>query len=301
MARHFLAALCTSALCINSVHTADADLAQQAHAVLKAHCYRCHGQDGSVEGGMNFVLDVKTLTARKKVVPGDAGKSKLYKRMVSDDSPMPPEDEKVRPSKEGIAVIKRWIEAGAPEVTAAPRREFLTDAQVLQAIHDDLLQLDERRRRFTRYFTITHLANLGLSEDELATYRHGLSKLVNSLSWEADIVVPRAVDAGKTILRIDLRDYRWNAAVWKLIVDAYPYGILTSSATARAVTALTECELPYVRADWFVFAASRPPLYHDVLQLPRTDKALERELRVEVAANIQEDRVVRAGFNSSGA
>ena len=46
-------------------------LAKQAHEILKANCYRCHGQDGTVEGGMNYILDVKTLVSRKKVIPGN--------------------------------------------------------------------------------------------------------------------------------------------------------------------------------------------------------------------------------------
>jgi tetratricopeptide (TPR) repeat protein len=56
----------------------------------------------------------------------------------------------------------------------------------------------------------------------------------------------------------------------------------------------------YVRADWFVFAASRPPLYHDVLQLPKTDVELERALKVDVEKDIEEQRVARAAFNGSG-
>jgi len=40
-------------------------------------------------------------------------------------------------------------------------------------------KIPERDRRYARYFTLAHLYNAGLSEDELQTYRHGLSKLVN--------------------------------------------------------------------------------------------------------------------------
>src|SRR5205823_2814995 len=111
--------------------------------------------------------------------------------------------------------IKEWIDAGAPDVSAAPpKREFLSDADVLRLIRDDLDDMDEANRRFARYFSIAHLANAGLPEDQLQTYRHGLSKLTNSLSWQPDIVVPKAIDPARTVLRIDLRDYRWSAAVW---------------------------------------------------------------------------------------
>src|SRR4051812_8975448 len=47
-----------------------AALAARAHAILKANCYRCHGQEGAVEGGLNYILDRDKLIARRKVVPG---------------------------------------------------------------------------------------------------------------------------------------------------------------------------------------------------------------------------------------
>src|SRR5262249_38998727 len=75
-------------------------LARRALAILETNCHGCHGKDGTNEGGFNYVLDAARLVARKKVVPGDAGRSKLYKRLTSPDNPMPPEDEKVRPGKE---------------------------------------------------------------------------------------------------------------------------------------------------------------------------------------------------------
>ncbi len=278
-----------------------ADLARQAHTVLKAHCYRCHGQDGTVEGGLNFVLDFKALVGRKKVVPGDAAKSKLYKRLVDADNPMPPEDEKVRPTKEEIALVKAWVDAGAPGLPeAAPRRELIADADVLRLIRDDLLDLPEGSRRHARYFTLTNLYNAGLPEDQLQTYRLGLAKLVNSLSWEPAIVVPRRIDPTGTVLRIDVRDLKWDGAVWQRVLDQYPYGIVPPTPLARAVRALTACDLPHVRADWFVFAASRPPLYHDVLGIPKTDRELEKLLRLDVAENIAGGRAARAGFNGSG-
>jgi tetratricopeptide (TPR) repeat protein len=277
-------------------------LARQAVAVLETHCHRCHGKGGANEGGFNYVLDTARLVERKKVVPGKADRSKLYRRLVSADDPMPPEDEKVRPTRDDIAVIKRWIEAGAPSPReAVARRAFVSGADVARAIHDDLTgNVPERDHRFTRYFILTHLYNAGLSEDELQSYRHGLSKLVNSLSWGRRVVVPRPIDPARTVFRIDLRDYQWNEQVWGSILAVNPYGVLPATDAARECAALTQCRLPYVRGDWFVAAAARPPLYHDVLQLPATEQELEKMLRVDVAEDLRQERVARAGFNSSG-
>jgi len=93
---------------------ADAKMAAQAHDILKRCCARCHGDKGSNEGKINYILDSAKLVANKKIIVGEAGKSKLYKKIVSGD--MPPEDENPRPTKEEIAVLEGWIKAGAPAV-----------------------------------------------------------------------------------------------------------------------------------------------------------------------------------------
>src|SRR5205085_12444546 len=78
------------------------------------------------------------------------------------------------------------------------------------------------------------------------------------------------------------------------------YGVLDDGAAARAAMVGTAARVPVIRADWFVATASRAPLYYDVLQLPSTLTELERLLRVDAVADIQQERVVRVGFNGSG-
>ena len=89
-----------------------------------------------------------------------------------------------------------------------------------------------------------------------------------------------------------------------------PY-VIEFDATTRPVlhrkfTALREemfCEVPFVHVDWFLAVASLPPLYHDILALPETEAALERELGIDVAGNLRRApglRVMRAGTNASG-
>ena len=61
--------------------------------------------------------------------------------------------------------------------------------------------------------------------------------------------------------------------------------------------------MPFMQVDWFLATASLPPLYHDILGLPDTDRELEDKLDVDVARNIAlapGRRVWRAGFNDSG-
>src|SRR6516164_5749902 len=68
---------------------AKTELAKKAQAVLKANCYKCHGEAGAVEGGMNYIVDLERLVARKKVVPGKAEDSPIYKRISSGSMPPP--------------------------------------------------------------------------------------------------------------------------------------------------------------------------------------------------------------------
>jgi mono/diheme cytochrome c family protein len=277
---------------------AEESLAGRARAVLEARCYRCHGKDGAAKGGFGYVLDRDRLVARAKLVPGKADESELYQRVR--DGEMPPAwQPRLRP--EDAAVLRRWIEAGAPAVrTASGPRAFIPDDEVLRLVRADLEATAPRQRRFVRYLTLTHLYNAGRPDEELQTCRLAVAKLVNSLSWHPRVTVPEAIDPNRTVLRLDLRHYQWNTRLWDRLQAVYPYRREDTGADARAIVAATGSGLPVVRADWFVATVSRPPLYHDFLQLPGSDRELERLLRVDVLTDVREETAVRAGFNGSG-
>ena len=278
----------------------DSALAEAALTALRKHCYRCHGQEGANEGGFNFVLNLEKL-ARTHVTPNSLADSLLFERLVeSDDSVMPPPGEEPRPSKSEIAAIKGWIEAGAPAIAKEKPRDFVTNDQVMKFILDDVRQASERSRRFLRYFTLTHLYNAGISDDELRTYRNAFVKLINSLSWNTDLLVPETVDPAKTIWRVDIRQLNWSNEVWEQVEEANPYFLNLSTRDALACYEETQSNMPLVRVDWFVFAASKPPLYHAMLGIPDTDEQLEETLKVNVEANIDQEQAMRAAFNRSG-
>jgi mono/diheme cytochrome c family protein len=282
------------------VSAADAALAQQAHAVFKANCYRCHGEEGASEGGFNFALNLDKL-ARTLIKPRNPSGSTLWQRMsATDDSAMPPAGENPRPSAADLETVQAWIAAGAPPLASDEQRPFITNAQVVDYMLADIKQASPRSQRFLRYFTLTHLYNAGVSEDELQTYRNAFAKLINSLSWNTSLVVPQPVDPTRTVLRIDIRQLNWSSELWDEVEGANPYFLAIDSANLRACAEATQCEMPHVRVDWFVFAASKPPLYHTLLALPDTDKELEDLLRVNVAANIDQELAIRAAFNRSG-
>jgi WD40 repeat protein/mono/diheme cytochrome c family protein len=275
-----------------------AALAKKAKAILDANCHRCHGKDGAIEGGFNYILDRDKLVARKKIIPGQADQSPLFKRAATGK--MPPAGELPRPSDADIAILKEWINSGAPSDAPHVDRPILTEAAVFELMLADLEKQDKRSRRFLRYFSLAPLANAGMGPDEAQSYRNALAKLINSLSWHPRITLPRTIDADGLVLRIDLRDYQWDSTLWNRLVSEYPYGLLVDTAVSRAVIVQTASRQPCVRLDWFVANASRPPLYYDMLQMPTNLSELERQLRVDVALDIQQERVARAGFIGSG-
>ena len=281
-------------------------LAQQAFAILETHCIDCHGQFGAYADAL--VLKHATLIEDKIIVPGQSAASELYMRLLGDTdngAQMPLLQEPLDP--EAIATIQRWIEAGALDWGAIPKpkRNYITTEAILETIHSHVTSLTDFDRPFARYFTLTHLYNAGAQDDNLRAYRNALSKLINSLSWGKRVRKPTPIDRKETIFYIDLRHYEWDSRSdpWYKIQQAYPYSINFTSSTYRTLCQETNCEVPFVRADWFIATVSLPPLYHEILDLPKTDGELEAQLEVNVAANIENApgiRVWRAGFNESG-
>jgi len=286
-------------------------LAAAAKAVLEKTCARCHA-NGQAEGGFNFVLDAKQLVERKRVIAGDSAKSRLFKKVQSGE--MPPEDEKPRPTADEIAALKAWIDAGAPAFPTTPatggRRPFLPEESALAVVRDHLKNLPAQGdQQFQRYFTLTHLHNNpSVSDQDLRWQRAALAKVVNSLSWKPGIVVPRALDKDETVFAVDLRDLDWERRrVWEEVSRHYPYGLKLDGhreeqtrSVAAEVYRLSGTDLPVLRADWFVATATRPPLYHTILDLPDSDAKLEKLLNVDVKENFLGDKLSRAGFAKSG-
>ena len=292
---------------------AQQNLAQQAYAIFEGNCLICHGEHGAHTEQL-VIQSSQALINTGTVIPGNPDDSEFYQRLIETavERRMPLGQPPLAP--EAIETIRQWIQAGAPDWNAFPRSDtnFITPNEMLQTIENHVQSLDAFDRAFARYFTLTHLYNAGESAEALHAYQRALSKLINSLSWGIDVINPEPIDPQGTIFYIDLRDYEWEAGInrWTQIEQEYPYKNNFESPTQthlhEKLMNLREemnCEVPFVHVDWFLANASLPPLYHDILDLPLTDRELEAELDVDVAQNIRNApgvRVWRAGFNNSG-
>jgi hypothetical protein len=283
-----------------------------AAAVLKVfetHCARCH-QDGKLvdrekpAGGFGYILDLEALARNPEyAAPGNPSSSQVYSRVISNSMPKDIDyaGGYFGPSQEETKAIADWINslAEAPATTIATR-EFVEDEDLVDLMADDIKELSDFERPRVRYFTLTHLYNAGDTDEEMEIYRQAVSKLLNSLSLESGIVVPIAIDEEKTVFRVDITDLGWDAELWRVIEEANPYFIEYDTPIMQFLQAETRTTVPFVRADWFTFVASQPPLYHDILGLPDNTPELERKLGIDPAGDRLALRIARAGFQQSG-
>ena len=312
-AQHRVAIICLLALTVGSQNvSAQSQLAQDAYAIFEGSCLICHGADGAYRE--TLLMEHDALIGGGTVVPGNPNASELYKRLLGPTEsgaqmpfgqpPLPPQS---------IDTIRRWIVAGAPDWATTPttNSRFISPGEILKSIETHLNTLSAFDRAFARYFTLTHLYNAGETPELLGEYRKALYKLVNSLSWGLDVINPIPIDPQATIFYIDLRHYEWDVNdAWTKIEEEYPYHIAFDAPAqfglrnqlGRLQTQM-KTDVPSIHIDWFIATASTPPLYHDLLSLPLTDRELETRLEVDVARNLVNApgvRVWRAGFNNSG-
>lgn len=99
----------------------EVDFNRDIRPILSKNCYHCHGPDeGTREADLR--LDLRTAAIAKTesdvhaIVPENASQSELFRRIISTDESevMPPPDVGEKLTDSQIALIKAWIEQGAP-------------------------------------------------------------------------------------------------------------------------------------------------------------------------------------------
>ena len=291
--------------------SAQQQIALDTHAIFQQSCLICHGPDGAYKESL--LMEHNALIENGSVVPGNPDASELYNRLlITDAAKRMPLGQPQLPAQ-SINAIRNWILAGAPDwaVTSTTDGDLISPAEILNTIETHLMSLSSFDREYARYFTMTHLYNAGESTQILQEYRKALYKLVNSLSWGSRVTNPQPIDPQGTIFYIDLRHYEWDVNDrWTTIESEYPYHIPFDAPEQSALREQLgrlqgemKADIPAIHVDWFVAQASLPPLYHDLLSLPLTDRELETRLEVDVVRNLLNApgvRVWRAGTNNSG-
>jgi serine/threonine-protein kinase len=288
-----------------------ASSAQQFLTIATTNCVTCHGPGSSAEGGFGTVLDVSAMIGSGEVVPGSPERSPVFAQVNSGI--MPPLGVAPRPSPSEVETIRGWIMCGAPSVAPAGCQSDCTtfvdiDTRLTTMANDLQAQLPEARAD-VRYLDLSHFANAGHTAAQLDLYRDALAYTLNSLSQRPLIVLPQAIDAQSLIYRIKLSDYGWSAATWERLLSSYPYAITydvdsrsfpVNEVALESLRTGTATLVPYLQGDWFFSHAVRPPLYYDLLGVPNDLQQLQAQLGVNIADDIAQQRVARAGFEDSG-
>ncbi|MDT3686122.1 MAG: DUF4384 domain-containing protein [Pseudorhodoplanes sp.] len=282
-----------------------------AFDVLDKHCARCH-QDGKLTSrerpAKNFgnILKLDEIASNPNyILPGNPFGSKLFKQITDKEMPYDVNYEGdsrySNVSEDELKSLETWIQQlGTKSAAACEARKFVNHEDIIGLMASDLDKQPRARKKGTRYLTLTHLKNACAGDDAMKVFRQGAIKLVNSLSRSSDVVRLETVDPDETVIRINIDDLGWEASDWDIVLATYPYNTQPETELTSVLKSATGTQMPYVRADWFAFAASQPPLYDKLLKLPKTFQALAKEQGVDVEGNIRKFIAQRSGFQKSG-
>jgi serine/threonine-protein kinase len=297
------------------------EMGKQVQDILRVNCGNCHiGQGAS--GDMGYILDLDQLITSGKVVPGNKEDSQIFVRMQQQT--MPPAFERVqRPTYGQIDLVGQFIDqldAAQDLGSQCDAEEFLDIDGQIQAMANDLARQDVEDQPFTRYLTITYSSNAGECGRALQRQRYALFKGINSVSTETTIGNPQPIDDAETIYRIDIRDYDWDRAIdiednditdpanidfvdgWEAIVaTAQPYALEYIGDDADQLKADAATTVPFMPVNAFIQATEFGALYYALIGGKNNLFDFELDvLKIDTQAEIDDDNLMRAGFENSG-
>jgi hypothetical protein len=265
--------------------------------ILQARCSACHSYGQTDPAGWGFALDLSRMIAADIVVPGEPDKSRLWNRVaVKADMPF----NGARLSSTELQVLRGWISNIARPFTRARSNEDLLDIMAT-----DNGKLAANQRNDVRYISFAHFLDEKRGPEEIKAAEAVLNLALNSLSRRATLVKVEAADLQRTIFRFRLSQLGWDSRDWDDLVSFYPYCLRSDRAAHRTLYARLDTEAPYVRGDWFLATALKPPLYNRLLDHPDTLDQLADDLGVDIADDINHPgrarpNTQRIGFRSSG-
>lgn len=291
--------------------------------VFQRHCLPCHGAKGSADGGFDYAGDLARLASSPLVVAGQPDQSRLLQRIKNGD--MPPAGAKEQPSPAEIQMVADWIQNGAQ--AEDPLGRLLSSAEVQRYIDEDFARLGVNEQRDALYVDLSHLY-AGAAATNVDAARQALPKLINTLSRQAALVTAVAINPEATIYRVPTASLGWPSAAVEQLLAKNPFPLrgedLALGRGGNQVVAtktsfdesreprVPEAEAPspatlpaampkprYVRLDWLVKVASRPPFYYTLLEIPLQMNLLEVQLGIDTAHNLRQGRALRAGFANS--
>ncbi len=276
-------------------------VAAKAYGVFAQACAGCH-QQGRLKalrpsGNLANILDLDGLARNASlVVPGNPDASPLYTSIQSRAMPVEATGEAATAeiSATDLLTVRDWIEQLPQDACAS--RDRLPAARLAEAVSAHVSTLPPDRAAKVRFISLAPLRNACASADEMESARQAVALLLNSLSLALEPHKPLAIDTDGAILAVDLGAIGWTAAAWDRLAQrapASPFTIFTDDVRKAVGT-----DLPLINGDWFVDAASRAPLYYELLGLPETLPALLANLRLDLT-DLRRGSAERIGLRTS--
>lgn len=304
--------------------------------IFKARCVECHGKAAPDPDEFAFIDDLTQLRTSEYVNLTNPQASKIYVKVQTGDMPRRTQADKDAKKKkadplteEQVATILSWIIKGAPagageavpviakkdkqtepaptpsaNTTTPPTppktaRKLVTPPEEITAALTDLQAVPREEQADTRYVSLASAHNnTKLGDAQIENLRHGVRKLLNSLSTAPRVATFAEVGPEKVLFRVRLRDIGWDAALWDEVASHFPQAIDTG--VSAALGGACNATVPVLRADWLAANATRPTLYHKILGLPPLQQDLEKEFGIDLVANLKAGEAVRSGLVKSG-
>ncbi len=264
----------------------------KAYRVLETSCAGCH-QVGRLRATLTRpaadlanILDLETLARNPAlVVPGSADASPLYTAIQGRT--MPPEGGGEQPADDialspaDLLAVRDWIEQLPPATAACADRVPVTPAMLARAVGAAATKLDAARAATTRFISLAPLHNGCATPAEMQAAIDAVAMLINSLSLALEPVRPTATGADGLLLAVDLAAIGWDHERWDRLAFRAPAVAFVTLDEATQKSLGTRA--PVVDADWFADAATRAPIYYDVLGLPDTLGGLLANARIDLS------------------
>lgn len=282
--------------------------------IFAPKCATCHNP-AAPQGPFVDITDVDEMMLKGIIDPVDPLNSNLYKSLVRPASWMPLGGTKLSVEERGLIVL--WMGKNNPnpppplkDVDPPLGLPVISYLEEVSCIFRDLLvNVNEADRVFTRYLTLSNYSNLN-KQDEFVQLQEAVNKLLNSVSDQARITQAGPADKYGIVYRFDLRDFGLNANDFDNTIVAngqYPYALKRFDQDEGqffedAINDFTATEaIAFIRADWFIFNVSQPPIYYDLLDIPVKKNDLLADLGVvDIEDQFVAQDARRSGVRYSG-
>jgi hypothetical protein len=271
-----------------------------AFKLVQKSCIPCHS--GNAPGGdydfsskqllseiLNEERDFVIETIKDSPMPPKAsGWKKAYSRKYQVEQD---ELQKMQLTDEERARLIGYL--NSYEFVEKTKRSFLSQEEIINHIYNDLSLVHPNIRHHMRYVSFANFYNSGSSSSDIIIFKYGIHKLLSSLTWISHMVkISEVENTFGTVLRIDLRHLvdtkkrYWDSHTWHKITKHNPYYVHTPTKAHKVLRSILKTDQYLVRGDWLAFALSRPPLYHDLQDLPTKLEHLEMLIGINIQKNI---------------